>query len=74
MFRLLRVGAVLCICLFPDWAAAGIGVFPPSNHSPMVYRAGIVKSAEAPPVQNYYRCLQAPEANAFFVRHGFKAR
>jgi molybdate transport system substrate-binding protein len=51
-----------------------VGVFPASTHSPIVYQAGIVKGAQSPAVQNYYRYLQGPAARSVFARYGFKMR
>ncbi|HEX3430042.1 MAG TPA: molybdate ABC transporter substrate-binding protein [Rhizomicrobium sp.] len=51
-----------------------VGVFPASSHSPIVYPAAIVKGGNSPPVQNYYRYLQSPQARGIFLRYGFKAR
>jgi molybdate transport system substrate-binding protein len=51
-----------------------VGVFPESAHSPIVYPEGIVKGAESPAVQNYYRYLQSSAARNIFARYGFKMR
>jgi molybdate transport system substrate-binding protein len=51
-----------------------VGLFPASTHSPIVYPAAIVKGAESPTVQNYYRYLQGPAARSVFARYGFKMR
>lgn len=78
MFRLLRVGAALCICLFPHWAVAAgdqvkaVSVF--LRHCAIVSPAGIVNGAEATAVQNCHRHVQGPKATAAFLRYGFRAR
>jgi molybdate transport system substrate-binding protein len=48
-----------------------IGVFPASSHAPIIYPAGIVKGADTPPVENYFRFLRSPEAHSVFARYGF---
>jgi molybdate transport system substrate-binding protein len=48
-----------------------VGVFPESSHAPIVYPAGIVKSADMPPVENYYSFLRGTEARAIFAHYGF---
>jgi len=48
-----------------------LGVFPPETHSPIVYPEGIVKGADTPPVQAYYRFLAGPGARLIFARYGF---
>ena len=51
-----------------------VGVFPSESHSPIVYPAAIVKGAQTPPVQAYYKFLRGPTARAVFVRYGFALR
>jgi molybdate transport system substrate-binding protein len=51
-----------------------VAVFPDSSHSPIVYPAAVVKGADSPAVQNYFRFLQCPEARSIFVRYGFRIR
>ncbi|HTT83145.1 MAG TPA: molybdate ABC transporter substrate-binding protein [Rhizomicrobium sp.] len=50
-----------------------VGVFPASTHEPIVYPAAIVKGADAPPVDDYFRFLRSAGARAVFVRYGFAA-
>lgn len=50
-----------------------VGVFPASTHAPVVYPAAIVKGADTPLVQNYFRFLQGVDARAVFARYGFTA-
>jgi molybdate transport system substrate-binding protein len=49
-----------------------VGVFPAATHSPIVYPAAIVKGADSPTVQNYYRYLEGAAARRIFTRYGFK--
>jgi molybdate transport system substrate-binding protein len=48
-----------------------VGAFPESSHPPILYPAAIVKGADTPPVEDYFRFLRSPEARAIFVRYGF---
>ncbi|MGH6877076.1 MAG: molybdate ABC transporter substrate-binding protein [Rhizomicrobium sp.] len=47
------------------------GVFPAATHAPIIYPAGIVKGADTPSVQKYFRFLRGAEARAVFARFGF---
>jgi molybdate transport system substrate-binding protein len=48
-----------------------VGVFPASSHAPIIYPAAIVKGADTPPADDYFRFLHGTEAHAIFARYGF---
>jgi molybdate transport system substrate-binding protein len=48
-----------------------VGVFPASSHAPILYPAAIVKGADTPPADDYFRFLRGADAHAIFARYGF---
>ena len=50
-----------------------VGVFPASTHSPIVYTAAVLKGADSPLVENYFRYLQGAAARTIFKRYGFQS-
>jgi molybdate transport system substrate-binding protein len=49
-----------------------VGVFPVTDHSPIIYPAAILKGADSAAAERYYHYLQGSEARAIFTRWGFK--